>query len=243
MLAKGLRFARVSFLLKVKGSEKIKFENYAHPIYLRPKTSDVPTFHQIFTFKDYDIHFGFKPKTILDAGANVGFASVFFAHKYPDAQIVCVEPEKSNFDVLSKNIQPYKQVVPLRKAIANTSGQTLHVVDNGAGNWMFTTLSKDDAMGKNIIDTIETISIADIMRTQNWDRIDLLKLDIEGAEKELFEKDYDVWLPKTKCLIIELHDGLKMGSSKNFFAAISKYDFNYRQRGENLVFINNDKSL
>jgi hypothetical protein len=61
----------------------------------------------------------------------------------------------------------------------------------------------------------------------------LLKIDIEGGEKQLFESNYENWLPKTKCIIIELHDGV-LKEAQNFFKAISKYDFSYFN-SENLL--------
>ena len=75
----------------------------------------------------------------------------------------------------------------------------------------------------------------------NVKKLDILKIDIEGAEHELFKNNYDTWLPNTRCLIIELHDRMRNRSSQNFFKAISKYDFSYSHQGENLVFINNNK--
>jgi hypothetical protein len=63
-------------------------------------------------------------------------------------------------------------------------------------------------------------------------------MDIEGSEKEVFESSYEYWLPKTRMLIIELHDNMKNGTSKSLFAAISKYDFSFDMRDENLIFTN-----
>jgi FkbM family methyltransferase len=239
LFAKGKRFVYVSLMLKLKGSDKFRFENLPHPIHLRRGTSDIPTFHQIFTFRDYDIPLPFEPRTIIDAGANIGFASVYFANKFPGANIVCVEPEKSNFEILQKNIQGYANITPLKNAISNEGGTTFNVVDGGGGNWGFMTLSESATTKGKIVDTVATISIGEIVAQMGFDRIDLLKIDIEGAEKELFENNYETWLPKTRCLIIELHDGMKPGCSKSFFSAISKYDFSYRHRGENLIFTNN----
>ncbi len=233
------RFGYVSLILKLKGSNPFRFENLTHPIRLRRGTSDIPTFHQIFTFKDYDIPLPFEPRTIIDAGANIGFASVYFTNRYPKAKIVCIEPEQSNFALLQENIRNYPNVTPIKGAISNEGGTTFNVVDSGGGNWGFMTLAESAVTKGKIVDTVTTISIGEIVEQMGFDQIDLLKIDIEGAEKELFENNYESWLPKTKCLIIELHDGMKAGCSKSFFSAISKYDFSYRQRGENLIFLNN----
>ena len=74
------------------------------------------------------------------------------------------------------------------------------------------------------------------MKKMDWDHIDILKLDVEGAEKEIFSSNYEDWLPKTKVLIIELHDRMRKGCSKVVFSAISEYNFSLDISGENLVF-------
>ena len=56
---------------------KISIPQIPHPIYLRNKTSDIPTFDQIFFKLEYDILLEWSPKVIIDAGANIGLAAVF----------------------------------------------------------------------------------------------------------------------------------------------------------------------
>lgn len=235
------RYVYVSVFFKFNLAKKIKIRGVEHPIYLRRNTSDIPTFNQLFTFKEYDIHLKFEPKNILDIGANIGLAAVFFSNKYPNAKIISIEPEKSNFEMILKNIQKYKNVTPHKRAISNQANVVLNVVDDGIGNWGFMTETEEVSNAKNIIDTVKTITITEIMKENNLESIDILKIDIESAEKELFSSDYEYWLPKTKCLIIELHDWMKEGCSKSFFNAISKYNFSYSQKGENLIFVNKDK--
>ena len=69
--------------------------------------------------------------------------------------------------------------------------------------------------------------------------IDVLKLDIEGSEKEVFEEGYENWLPKTKLLLVELHDKMKKGCSRSVLNAVNKYDFSFDIKGENIIFTNN----
>jgi hypothetical protein len=74
------------------------------------------------------------------------------------------------------------------------------------------------------------------MLENGLEQIDILKIDIEGSEKELFESDYDYWLSRTKILIIELHDRLKPETSKTVFKALLNYQFSVIIKGQNLVF-------
>jgi hypothetical protein len=87
---------------------------------------------------------------------------------------------------------------------------------------------------------IPAYSIASIVKEMNWSTIDLLKLDIEGSEKEVFEKNYESWLPQTKMIIIEVHDHMRKGAAKSVFAATNKYNFSFSMNHENLIFINQD---
>jgi hypothetical protein len=65
-------------------------------------------------------------------------------------------------------------------------------------------------------------------------RVDILKLDIEGAELELFGPGCEQWLPLVDILIVELHDRFRSGCSRAFYKAITNFNFRQEVRGENL---------
>jgi hypothetical protein len=88
--------------------------------------------------------------------------------------------------------------------------------------------------------SIPAYSIGSIMEEMNWSTIDLLKLDIEGSEKEVFEKNYESWLPNTKMIIVEVHDHMRKGAAKSVFTATNKYNFSFSMNHENLIFMNLD---
>jgi len=58
-----------------------------------------------------------EPDVIVDAGANIGLASICFANKYANATIIAVEPEQSNFELLEENVAPYPNIVPVQAAL------------------------------------------------------------------------------------------------------------------------------
>lgn len=234
------KYFTVNLLMALRKTKKIKLLGFSSSIYLRANTSDLLTFHQIFTFNNYNIKLRFLPQTIIDAGANIGLATVYFNNKYPNATIVSIEPEGSNFEMLKKNSEGVKNVILHKRALSNKSNLFLNVIDKGHGNWGFVTEIVNHTGCQNIVDIVKTITIDEIINENNWEYIDLLKIDIEGAEKELFESDYENWLPKTKCIIIEFHDAFNMGSSKSFFKAISRYNFSSHKTAENFLFINED---
>ncbi|MCQ4062169.1 FkbM family methyltransferase, partial [Klebsiella pneumoniae] len=72
--------------------------------------------------------------------------------------------------------------------------------------------------------------------------VDILKLDIETSEKAVFSAGFEVWLPKVKMIIIELHDWMEPDCAKPFFEAVNKCfkSYTYSMKGENTVIVNND---
>lgn len=220
---------------KKNGEYSIQPTGVAHPIYLRGGTYDFHTFRQVFVYKEYNFEMPISPKVIIDGGGNIGLASVFFANRFNEARIICIEPDTSNFDVLQRNTKPYNRVTCVQAGVWHRPAN-LQVVDQGYGHWGF--MVKEVAPSEP--DSIYSVSISQIMQEHNLVEIDLLKLDIEGSEKEVFTENYSDWLPKTKVLVVELHDRMKAGTSQAFFKAIASYNFSVEQIGENLVCYRSD---
>ena len=65
---------------------KLVVPGLKRPLSLRPGTTDVEVFKEIFVNRDYDIALNSKPQAIIDAGACIGLTSIFFANKYPQAK-------------------------------------------------------------------------------------------------------------------------------------------------------------
>ena len=200
---------------------------------MRKNPYDYATFEEVLLREDYNIDFGFEPRTIIDGGANIGLTSVFFANKFPNANIVAVEPEKENFQILQKNTNSYSNISLLNAGIWDHN-TFLSVVDEGKGNNAFTVKE----VPVNTENAIKALSVYEIMKQQDWSTIDILKLDIEGTEKNIFEKNYESWLPFVRVLIVELHDRMIEGSSEAVFNTISKYNFSKEIKGENHIFFN-----
>lgn len=231
----GLPGLSVYFKLKMKGRRMLRVPGIKHPILLRDNKADKITFKEIFMRKEYAVALpaSFKPEFIIDGGANIGFTSIFFANRYPTARILSIEPDADNFKSLVENITPYGTITPVQSALWHRR-EEIHIVDRGYGERGF--MIERDAVGT----TLQAVSLVDLMNEYKLPHIDILKMDIEGSEKEVFEEGYDYWLPRTKCLIVELHDRMKPGCSKALFKALVQYDFSMSIRGENLVFTNNN---
>ena len=228
----GLR--AILFLITVKFKKdkvrNIKIRNIKQPVSLSNFGTDVTTMFQIFFAGEYDVSLKKTPEFIIDCGANIGLSAVFFASKYPQAKIIAIEPDKNNFKYLQKNTAGYKNVVCLNKAIWSHSAD-IEVIDAGLGNWGFQTI---ETMGTDA-QTVPGISIDMILEEYNISKIDILKIDIEGAEKELFSGNYENWLAKTNLLAIELHDKPGNDMSALFFDSIKPFPCTKYYMGENLI--------
>src|SRR5215470_7956690 len=172
------------------------------PLWMRVNSSDLSIFEQIFLWDDYELPMRIHPRFIIDGGANVGYASVYFANKYPDAQIVAVEPEASNFEMLKQNTSEYPGVFAVQAAIWNTTA-ALEIENKGDASWSFRIREAGETPGE-----VKALTITEIIRLFKADSVDILKLDIEGAEKEVFSSNVG-WLDKVRVVIIELHDQYK----------------------------------
>lgn len=210
---------------------EVKIPKCKFPILLRNNTTDITVFYQVFLAQSYNLNYGLNPKTIIDCGANIGLSAVYFANRFPEAKIIAIEPEASNYKLLESNTKKYNNIFCVESGVWNKS-TNLIIKEKGLGNWGFVV----EEVPYSNKETIPAISINDILERYGIEEIDILKIDIEGSEKEVFEENFEKWLGKTKVLIIELHDGLRKGASNSFFRAISKYDFKMARREENLIF-------
>lgn len=221
--------------IKILRRPTINLPGYLHPIYYRPGTADLTTFREIFLREEYKLELpaSLTPKIIIDAGANIGFTSVFFSRHYPDATIYALEPELGNFELLQKNAEGNPRVTAIQAALWNENG-TIEIADHGYGLRGFMVQKQS---GKNL--TTQALTLQSIIQQYNIPSIDILKIDIEGSEKEVFSGDTS-WLQITICLVIELHDRMKPGCSEAVYGALSRHHFSKTIKGENLVFINQE---
>lgn len=172
------------------------------------------------------------PTTVLDAGANVGYAAVFFASLFPDCQVCAVEPEERNFKRLKANCAPYANIRCIQGALVGRECR-MNVVNQGGRTDSFQVV---DADGPEEAGQIEGFTVTSLMRLLEWNRIGLLKVDIEGSESDVFGNAEKEWLESVDMFAIEVHDSATNQSSKAVFQALAGIEEGYalRPRGENL---------
>jgi FkbM family methyltransferase len=156
---------------------------------------------------------------ILDCGANVGFASLWFARRFPKAIVYAVEPDKDNYAILCENARNCSNIVPLLGGIWDHKTSLMIADAHAAADCM-------QVVEGTSADSVPAYTIADLMAKAHAQEIMVAKIDIEGAEETLFKSNVE-WLRATDFVAIELHDSHFPGRavSRNFFAALGADSF------------------
>ncbi|MEP0368876.1 MAG: FkbM family methyltransferase [Cyclobacteriaceae bacterium] len=217
------------FALVKKGVSNV-ITSYNNPkVLVRRNTSDLAVYRQIFMDGEYDLVSFSDPKVIIDAGANIGLFTLAMNQRYPKAQFYCIEPMGENFAMLSKNLEGIESKHLINGALWSDS-EELSFKEDAMGQWGF----RVERGGNDA--SISAFSMDDLMNQYRIEKIDILKIDIEGSEKEVFSKNTD-WLNRVNVLVIEVHDYLLEGCAQNVFEAVGKFgDYKFSIAGENLVF-------
>jgi len=169
-------------------------------VVMRSAGGDLSSFFEVIGERAYDIPAEYLDpatvRTIVDCGAHLGFSAIFFARKYPQARIVALEPNPTNFSLLCRNVAAFKRITPVQACVTGQSG-TVMISTAGAGD------------SHRIVETgglaVEGMTIAEICTRFGIETIDLLKMDIEGGEAEVFANGID---GNIRALVMELHRGI-----------------------------------
>lgn len=171
------------------------------------------------------------PLVIVDAGANIGLFSLLLAAKHPEAKIIAIEPEQENFKLLSYNVQNYPNVICLNKGLWSKTCK-LEVIPRGTGSWGF----KVEETTQITDNVINAIGILDIVKKYELTQIDLLKMDIEGSENEVFKAPRLEWLHLCKAIVIETHDDIVEGTDELVNKTLKRSGFSKKMADENQLF-------
>jgi FkbM family methyltransferase len=178
----------------------IRYQQQLLKLSMRMDTDDFFAFQEIFVYHYYDHPLG-EPATILDLGANCGFATLLLAARYPGARIASVEPHPANLAALRSNLQ--LNGVPatiIAGAATRDDGPITLFVKKSLDH---TLMPGGRANPENAI-TVCVFSIPTLINQLGWDHIDVLKIDIEGYERILFA-DRPAWLGQVSRIIGEFH--------------------------------------
>ncbi len=173
------------------------------PLTLRTgRIGDLYILYEVVAFEAYrispDLIAPDTVKTIIDCGANIGLTSLYLASAYPAARIYSVEADPDNFALLRQNTESEPRIVPIHACVVAKPQAMVHFANQGPA-WG----RKSDATGSGI--SVPAVTVDELLSRYAIDRVDLLKMDIEGAEREVLAAGN--YLDAVQHLVAELHDG------------------------------------
>lgn len=228
---------------------------YSAKVYLRETIADHATFKQCIVTNQYDflqfpqaarlketyqafLTSGVRP-LIIDAGANIGLATLWFAKHFPEAQIVAIEPDDNNFALLRRNTRHLGDNVLLIQGGVWYRSARLGILNPSAGAAAFRVgeISEGTAGG------VPAYAVDDICALVGNASPLIVKLDIEGSQAQIFSSNTD-WVSRTSLITLELDDWLFpwQGTSHNFFRCLSNYPFDYLLHKESIFCFRNDRA-
>lgn len=206
-------------------------------------SSDMDVFSQIYRYHEYQPvvntfqKYFPKVKTLnfIDAGSNIGLTTVYFSTYFPGSNFIVIEPDTSNFETLSFNlsVNQINTVTKVKGGVWSTNAHLKIVRDfRDKNDWSFRVEEVSEATD------LQAFSINYLVDKNNLDSIDILKIDIEGSEKEvLLSPKSDVsYLAKTKCIAIEIHD--EFDCREAIYEVLRQHNFDFFNSGELTIGIN-----
>lgn len=154
---------------------------------------------------------------IVDAGGYIGTSAIALSVLFPKASIIVIEPSDANLAVLHENVRPYPNIRVVQGALVAGNMEVVTLRDRGTGGWGFTVAESPlDNPDAEIIQNTPAVTLSSL--GVDLDEVGILKLDIEGAERDLLLNDAKA-LAQVENIFIELHDRIVEGCEKEFFVS------------------------
>ena len=178
---------------------KLRLNEAEHSVFCRPNTTDAQVLWDVF-YRKYAV----APVeitddgVILDFGSNVGYTMIHFAHNHPKARIFGFEMDHDNFQLAEKNLEKLNNRCKIYHAAVWYKDEQIKY--DGEEAWGFKITNNDKITNK----TVTAYTPDSIIKMLNVEKIDYLKMDIEGAEKIVLENSSN-WINKVKSIKVEVH--------------------------------------
>jgi FkbM family methyltransferase len=190
-------------LIRIKGTNykfKIRFKNSIDLGTLN--STFVEGFHRTNHLSKYN--FSKSDIVIFDLGSNIGSTLVDFSSSFPGAKIFGFEMDYENYTLAKYNIRNYSNIKIINCAVWNRDEIVRYNKSTRFDGFYASNVTLTNAKDDFVM--IQGITLDSLLKNYNIDFIDYLKMDIEGAEKQIFFSEKLNWLEKIGFLNIELHD-------------------------------------
>lgn len=177
----------------------------------------------------------------LDIGANVGYYSLLFASLAYKGKVYSFEPVPLGYHLLMANIEinNFENIEAYNVALGEKNGRRSFSVASDSAFSSFKDVGRKKI--KKVID-VDVVPLDEFVRENKIEKIDILKMDVEGAEKLVLNGAKNIFsndnlLPKI--MMLELYD-------KNFIkyqTSVSEMTQHIRDLGYRMFFVDNDLKL
>ena len=190
------------------------------PFWVRLPSTDVNVLRQWFDPAHPTFAVNPDVKVVVDCGANIGVSTRIFAECFPSARVIAIELAPDNVEMLLQNTEAYPSIEVLHAGVWDKECQ-LFVQPTTGDEWDYQAIerSKDSSC---LEDTVPAVTIDGILEKFNLDRIDLLKLDIEGSESRVLANP-ERWIDRVDTIMVELHERFAPGCTEVYEQAVAQY--------------------
>jgi FkbM family methyltransferase len=174
-----------------------------------------------------------EARVIVDLGANVGYSSVVFLNAFPDVFVLAVEPDPHNAAICARNLAPYGDRARLVEAAAWSSLVGLKLVrgDFRDGKEWATQVR---VVRSGEVPDLEALDMPSLLKMCPRPVVDILKVDIEGAEAVLFGQGAEGWLKCVRNFCVEIHS---VEAAAIVERAVQGFRFESHQSGDYTVYL------
>lgn len=208
---------------------RLKLPGYCAPVYLRWGTSDYASLTQIFFERVYAPVDEVGSLLVIDCGANVGYASLYFLTRHPNTRVIAIEPDPENAAMCRRNLAAYgNRATVLTSAVWSRPADLvlLRGAYRDGGAWATQVREPHSAEEHT---NLQAIDLPTLIELGGGGPVDLLKVDIEQSELAVFRGESMAWLSKVRNIAIELHD---QECKAAFFGALKDFDFTTVESGD-----------
>jgi FkbM family methyltransferase len=202
-------------LLAPRGGEAIVNLRGVGPVVVRNGTSDAFVVSELLDGDSYDglaRHASPDARLILDLGANTGIVTRWLLARFPEAQVIAVEPDPVTCAALRRNLARQPRATVVEGGVGATPGRAGIAGDDGAIG------RRIEAAEAGAIDVLTVPGLLARAGVGEAVAIDVLKCDVEGAERELFAH-CGAWIGRVRTLAVETHDGYTIAQVAEDIAA------------------------
>src|ERR1700722_9951132 len=175
------------------------------------KAGFIPTLLEIWHEQAYTPPGFYTPRRgdlVIDAGANVGLFAIWMARRMPTGRVGALEPFPENYAYLKENLRTATRgsVIAYPMALSGESGES-SIVSGGDRSLDHRLVTGNASEGS----PVQVVSLMDLLRMADSDRIALLKIDIEGSEYDVFDATDVGTMCRVERMDIEYHEHLRPG--------------------------------